>query len=256
MASISAVLPAQDAVALDLALDSVARSAKSGGDCRTLDQLRADALAGIGIDALRTGYLGRPSGCRCTVRPAAAAGGSHRPAASGSAGPAVRAGVGAPVSDPTCQRPTPGAESGATSTDPPALASGPRVLGAVGGEPVRVHVTVPLSTLLGGDEPGDLDGYGPIDAATARALALGGIWRRIVTDPLSGTVLDVGRRRYRPPPDLARLVRARDRTCVRPGCGVRATSCDLDHTVPFGAGPYGGATALHNLGAQCRTDHV
>ncbi|TRW42691.1 DUF222 domain-containing protein, partial [Georgenia yuyongxinii] len=38
MASIFAVLPAPDALALDLALDAAARSAKAGGDGRTLDQ--------------------------------------------------------------------------------------------------------------------------------------------------------------------------------------------------------------------------
>ncbi|TFH50888.1 HNH endonuclease, partial [Actinomyces viscosus] len=36
-------------------------------------------------------------------------------------------------------------------------------------------------------------------AATAWCLAAGGTWRRLVTDPLSGTVIDVGRSRYRPP---------------------------------------------------------
>jgi hypothetical protein len=35
-----------------------------------------------------------------------------------------------------------------------------------------VIVTVPLTTLIGtGEEPGNLDGYGPIDPATARRLA-------------------------------------------------------------------------------------
>jgi hypothetical protein len=121
--------------------------------------------------------------------------------------------------------------------------------------PVRINVTVPLSTLLGGGEPGDLDGYGAIDAATARALALGGTWRRLVTDPLSGVTLDVGRTRYRPPPDLAELVRARDRTCFRPGCGARASGCELDHTIPFGRGPDGGTTSFGNLGPGCETDH-
>ena len=37
------------------------------------------------------------------------------------------------------------------------------------------------------------------------ALAAGGTWRRLVTDPASGTVVDVGRARYRPPAGLADL---------------------------------------------------
>ncbi len=117
-----------------------------------------------------------------------------------------------------------------------------------------VRVTVSLATLLGLDEaPGDLAGHGPIDAVTARALAAGGTWRRIVTDPMSGAVLDVGRSRYRPPADLAAHVVARDRTCARPGCTVPAAACDLDHTVAYDDG---GNTAVENLGPLCRRDHL
>jgi hypothetical protein len=125
----------------------------------------------------------------------------------------------------------------------------------------QVVVTVPLSTLIGLDEqPAHLGGYGPVDATTARALAAGGVWRRLVTDPLSGAVLDLGRTRYRPTAALAEHVRARDRTCVRPGCSAPAESCDLDHTVGFhpppGADPAeGGRTSADNLGPLCRRDH-
>lgn len=118
----------------------------------------------------------------------------------------------------------------------------------------EIRVTVPLSTLLGVDHaPGDLDGYGPIDAVTARALAAGGTWRRIVTDPLTDAVLDVGHTRYRPPAALAEHVIARDRTCARPGCTVSATAFDLDHTIPYATG---GDTAAANLGPLCRRDHL
>ncbi|MBX9243680.1 DUF222 domain-containing protein [Actinotalea ferrariae] len=82
--------------------------------------------------------------------------------------------------------------------------------------------------------PPDLVGYGAIAPVTARALARDGTWRRLVTDPLSGALLDVGRTRYRPPADLDEFIRLRDDACVRPGCSVPATSCDLDHTVPYG----------------------
>jgi hypothetical protein len=92
-------------------------------------------------------------------------------------------------------------------------------------------VTIPASTLLGlDDQAGDLEGHGPVDAVTARALAAGGTWQRIVTDPLSGTVLDVGRTRYRPPAALDEHVRVRDRHCAAPGCTIPATRADVDHT--------------------------
>lgn len=119
-----------------------------------------------------------------------------------------------------------------------------------------IRVLVPLSTLVGtGDEPAELVGYGPIDPATARALAQGGTWRRLVTDPVTGVVLDVGRTRYRPPAGLAELVRFRDGTCVRPGCDVPAWASELDHTVPFSAADDGGPTAAHNLGALSKGCH-
>jgi len=50
--------------------------------------------------------------------------------------------------------------------------------------PVNLHVTVPLGTLLGlNDGPGELTGYGPIDADTARYLAEEATWRSSPTPP-------------------------------------------------------------------------
>ena len=95
-------------------------------------------------------------------------------------------------------------------------------------------------------------GYGPVTAETARLLAMDGIWRRVVTDPLSGAVLDVGRARYRPPAELAEHVRSRDRTCVRAGCSADARGCDLDHTEEWGDG---GVTSDANLDPLCGRDH-
>ena len=92
----------------------------------------------------------------------------------------------------------------------------------------------------------------PVPDAVARALAAGGTWRRLVTDPLSGAVIDVGRTRYRPPTALADLVRARDGACTHPGCAVPARRCDLDHITPWSGG---GTTGLDNLTALCRTHH-
>ena len=85
------------------------------------------------------------------------------------------------------------------------------------GRPVALQVAVAATTLAGLDEePGELTGYGPITAQVARALAGDATWRRILTDPTSGTVLDVATSTYRPPQALADLVIARDKTCPRP----------------------------------------
>jgi hypothetical protein len=70
------------------------------------------------------------------------------------------------------------------------------------GQRPAIHVTVAASTLLGCDEqPAELGGYGPITAEAARRIAAdrSGTWRRILTDPTTGQVLDYGRRTYRPP---------------------------------------------------------
>jgi uncharacterized protein DUF222 len=123
------------------------------------------------------------------------------------------------------------------------------------GEPsnvqVQLQVTVPVSTVMGvDDQPGELAGYGPLDATTARVLAGDATWRRLLTDE-RGTLLEVGRRSYRPPAALRDFVQARDKTCVFPGCSVPAHRADLDHTTAFPAGP----TEAANLGVMCRAHH-
>ena len=91
-----------------------------------------------------------------------------------------------------------------------------------------------------------------VPALTAWALAAGGTWRRLVTDPASGTVIDVGRTRYRPPAGLADLVRARDRACVFPTCQTPASRCDIDHLTAWSQG---GTTSLDNLVTLCKAHH-
>ena len=91
-----------------------------------------------------------------------------------------------------------------------------------------------------------------VPALTAWALAAGGTWRRLVTDPASGVVIDVGRTRYRPPAGLADLVRARDRACVFPTCQAPASRCDIDHLTAWSEG---GTTSLDNLVVLCQAHH-
>ena len=91
-----------------------------------------------------------------------------------------------------------------------------------------------------------------VPALTAWALAAGGTWRRLVTDPASGVVIDVGRTSYRPPAGLADLVRARDRACVFPTCQTPAERCDIDHLTAWSQG---GTTSLDNLATLCEAHH-
>ncbi|SDJ39666.1 protein of unknown function [Frankineae bacterium MT45] len=117
-----------------------------------------------------------------------------------------------------------------------------------------VQVTIAATTLLNLDElPGELDGYGPIPAVLARKIAADptGTWRRLVTDPVTGTLLDYGRTTYKPPRNLADFVITRDQTCAFPTCSRSARRCDLDHRIPYPAG----GTSDANLNALCRKHH-
>ncbi|MFB9956201.1 DUF222 domain-containing protein [Cellulomonas denverensis] len=302
MAGMWWVLPAVDAARVDGLLDTAARTARTAGDPRTLDQLRADGLRDLvlgpppwtadldnpvgratrpGPDSAHTvesrnpatgtsstrassadycptrsdafGMTGthgtdNPPGCAHALVGTRDTGDPHTTDADVAAGPGGRvvsgtedasapgSGTGAVVAMGT------GSDAGTGTQD----AGGPTHRPASTGTCTRphgattVHVTVALTTLLGLDErPGDLHGIGPVDADQARqaAFAAGATWRRLVTDPQTGAVLDVGRRRYRPPDPLAAHVRARDRRCARPGCDVPATRCDLDHTIEFNGPP-------------------
>ncbi|MBF0723914.1 HNH endonuclease signature motif containing protein [Sanguibacter inulinus] len=117
-----------------------------------------------------------------------------------------------------------------------------------------VAVTVPVMTLLGrSDEPGDLAGYGPIDAMTARHLAAHApSFLRLLTHPETGAVLSVGRDRYTVPADLRSWLKIRDETCRFPGCSRRAERCDVDHVEDWA---HGGTTSHDNLIHLCRKHH-
>ena len=118
---------------------------------------------------------------------------------------------------------------------------------------VSVNVTVDLKTLLGLNEnPGQLAGYGVLPAQIVRALASEGKWRRFITDPNTGTLLDYGRDSYQPPQDLVDYLIARDRTCRFPGCRQSAARADIDHAEAW---EDGGETSAANLGALCRRHH-
>jgi hypothetical protein len=109
------------------------------------------------------------------------------------------------------------------------------------------------STLIGADDqPAELVGHGPIPADLARHIAADAVWRRLLTDPLSGTLLDYGRTTYHPPAALADHVRARDQYCRFPHCRRKAADAELDHIVAWAEG---GETSETNLGASCLHHH-
>lgn len=119
--------------------------------------------------------------------------------------------------------------------------------------PITVNVTVDLPTLMGlAENPGQLAGYGAIPASLARSLASDSQWRRFITEPTTGALLDFGRESYEPPQPLVDFLLARDRTCRFPGCRAPAHLSDLDHARSWESG---GTTSPQNLGALCRRHH-
>lgn len=75
----------------------------------------------------------------------------------------------------------------------------------------------------------------------------------MLTDPVTGTVLDVDRRTHRVPVDLKRWVEITRSTCTFPGCSRLARECDLDHRLDW---QFGGKTSDDNLDPACEKHHM
>ena len=214
----------------------VSKGRRTPDDDRTMDHRRADIMAGLGLlgtwTDLPTDLQTATDVFPATPRPDAT---DHTDAAVTDAdghttGPADAV--------PACACGGSGANSPTPTT--------------TGG--IELRVSIAFSTLLGvDDQPGELDGYGPIPAALARTIAFGKntVWRRLVTDEL-GRLIDYGTTRYRPPKALERHVKARDQHCRAYGCHRRAVTAELDHVIPFARG---GPTDATNLEALCGRDH-
>ena len=59
--------------------------------------------------------------------------------------------------------------------------------------------------------------------------AVGLTLRRLVTDPMTGHLIDRGRTAYVVPQSLRAFITTRDRHCRFPGCRRKAISCQIDH---------------------------
>ncbi|TVT52791.1 DUF222 domain-containing protein [Amycolatopsis rhizosphaerae] len=127
------------------------------------------------------------------------------------------------------------------------------VAGEVEAPRAEVFVYLDFLTWTGlRNEPAELAGHGPIPAQLAREIAANATIRRVITDPMTGTPIDVGRHRYRPSAATKELVQVRDRECRVPGCHRPVQACDLDHVEPWAQG---GNTHSTNLCGLCRRDH-
>jgi hypothetical protein len=144
-------------------------------------------------------------------------------------------------------------------------AAGTTSPGEAGGNPVptpaarrgvkpEVLLHVPVLTAMNCDQgPALLEGYGPIDAETARRLAGSATgFLRILTAPETGAILSFGRDVYRVPTELRRYLQLRDEVCRFVGCTRPARYCEIDHTVPWAED---GETVAGNLSHLCKAHH-
>jgi hypothetical protein len=124
----------------------------------------------------------------------------------------------------------------------------------------RLDIVIDLPTLMGlangGDGTAEIRGRGPIAAEGLRKLladdSVAVTMRRLVADPLTGHLLDLGLHTYAVSDRLREYLVARDATCRFPGCRRRATRCQIDHADSWDDG---GATSIDNLGPLCVRHH-
>ena len=185
---------------------------KTADDTRTLAQRRADIATAILID-----------GDLCAVAGGAVAGG------------AVAGGVVA---------------GGAVAGSDTAGSGKPLGHGIV----AQVHIEVPVLTLLGrSDEPATLEGKVPIDPATARKLVADAPgFFRLLTDPVTGSVIAFDDRFRFLPASLRRAVRLVDGECTSPWCDATPRESDGHHPVPWNESH---DSSLANSAQTCRPDH-
>ncbi|GAA4729754.1 hypothetical protein GCM10023216_21650 [Isoptericola chiayiensis] len=239
MAWLSALLPATGAHAAADRLDRAARAAREAGEDRTAGQLRADALLDLLTAPQRSAAAPSP-------RPSSSSHDTAHPAPGPSARRRAALDPGADEHAPSADAPSSGAHPDHPIPDLADLAR--RIV-------PRVQVTVPVLALAGRDDlPAELDGHGPIDGETAALLtARAPSLRRILVDPVDGSVLTTDATTYAVPAALRALLRARDGTCRFPGCTRSAERSDLDHTRAW---QDGGTTGAANLAHLCRHHHV
>jgi hypothetical protein len=114
--------------------------------------------------------------------------------------------------------------------------------------PIVINVLAEAATVEGrSDKPGYLPGYGVLTAATITELA-----KHSTLRPVAIPKDLVAEPNYRLSTALIRFIRCRDLTCRWPGCDQPAQFSDIDHTVPYPAGP----THPSNNKPYCRIHHL
>jgi len=118
----------------------------------------------------------------------------------------------------------------------------------------HVNITVPVLTLLGrDDEPATLNGTVPIDPATARRLVADAPgFHRVLTDPITGSIVSFDDTFRYLPKSLRRAVQLIDGECTGPWCTTPADHSDGHHPDEWATSHN---TSLANSALLCPSDH-
>jgi hypothetical protein len=119
---------------------------------------------------------------------------------------------------------------------------------------VEINLVLDAKTLLDdGTTPVELEGYGPICPEVADELiakARTASVRRLLVNPVDGTLLVREPRRRRYDRRTTAHVRTRDRRCRQPGCDSKIR--DIDHPHDY---QHGGTTTKDNAQGLCERSH-
>ncbi|QUQ62479.1 HNH endonuclease signature motif containing protein [Kutzneria sp. CA-103260] len=131
------------------------------------------------------------------------------------------------------------------------LAAGSDSLPDEGGEKPHLALTMPLADFLAQRGTAEMDGSGPINAASARRIGCDSTVLRVVLGAQSQP-LDIGRATRTIPTQIRRALIIRDRGCAFPGCHRRPRQCHAHHVIHWADG---GPTSIDNLVLLCGQHH-
>ncbi|MGY3566897.1 DUF222 domain-containing protein [Sinomonas sp. RB5] len=216
MCCLTAYLPLADGAMIDTRLQAIAR-AQAADDPRTTAQKRVDAFTGLLLGPVK----GRGRAPMDTA--------AERPGGMGEPRGGVRTEIVVTI------------PYGTVLPAPGPAAPGPDALGST------------AAGLNLAEAPAEIQGYGLVDAETARSLAAhAATWVGAVVDPDSGVPLALGRTRYTPPAALRRYLAFRDTGCTFPGCDAPHPRTEADHIHGWSRG---GSTGPDNLALLCPEHH-
>jgi 5-methylcytosine-specific restriction endonuclease McrA len=131
------------------------------------------------------------------------------------------------------------------------LAAGSEDLPEEGGERPHLALTMSVREFMGQSGTAEMEGAGPLNAASVRRIACDSTVMRVILGAKS-VPLNVGRTARTIPTQIRKALIIRDKGCAFPGCGRRPRQCHAHHVVHWADG---GPTSLDNLTLLCGEHH-